>query len=233
MVSERSVPPSGYPAHPAAPRGRPPAAESPRPPSDRLTVGKLIDHGRARHEFHPQGHLSYFVKLLTDDGPRTIWSRGLERALQKSRTQPQVGDVIGIRENNVAPVSFITRTRNADGLVVATRKTDTPRPHWVIEKLEDFDLRAAAARALRDPTYSRREAVINHRELEPVYRLLDLAQRYAADRWKNPKTREAFVGAFREIHALAIERGIDLPQRERDQTLNRPIDPGHLVPRAR
>jgi hypothetical protein len=233
VVSERSVPPSGSPTDPAAPRGRPPAAESPRPPSDRLTVGKLIDHGRARHEFHPQGHPSYFVKLLTDDGPRTIWSRGLERALQKSRTQPQVGDVIGIRENNVAPVSFITRTRNAHGLVVATRQVDTPRPHWVIEKLEDFDLRAAAARALRDPTLSRREAVISHRELEPVYRLLDLAQKYAADRWENPKTREAFVGAFREIHALAIERGIDLPQRERDQTLNRPIDPGHLVPRAR
>ena len=233
MASERSVPPSGSPTDPAAPRGRPAPAEAPRPPSDRLTVGKLIDHGRARHEFHPQGHPSYFVKLLTDDGPRTIWSRGLERALQKSRTQPQVGDVIGIRENNVAPVSFITRTRNADGLVVATRKTDTPRPHWVIEKLEDFDLRAAAARALRDPTLSRREAVTNHRELEPVYRLLDLAQKYAADRWENPKTREAFVGAFREIHALAIERGIDLPQPERDQTLNRPIDPGHLVPRAR
>lgn len=233
MASERSTPPSDPATGAPAPRGGSPAAESPRPPLDRLTVGKLIDHGRARHEFHSQGHPSYFVKILTDDGPRTIWGRGLERALQKSRTQPQVDDMIGIRENNVAPVSFITRTRNAEGLVVATRQIDTPRPHWVIEKLEDFDLRAAAARALRDPTLSRREVVINHRELEPVYRLLDLAQKYAAGRWENPKTREAFVGAFREIHALAIERGIDLPQRERDQNLERPIDPGRVVPRTR
>ena len=233
MVSERSTPSHDPATGPPASHRGPPAAQSPRPPSDRLTVGKLIDHGRARHEFHPQGHPSYFVKILTDDGPRTIWGRGLERALQKSRTQPQVNDAVGIRENNVAPVSFITRTRNAEGLVVATRQTDTPRPHWVIEKLEDFDLRAAAARALRDPTLSRREAVINHRELEPVYRLLDLAQKYAADRWENPKTRETFVAAFREIHALAIERGIDLPQRERGETLNRLHDPRSVVPTTR
>ncbi len=181
-------------------------------------MGKLIDHGRARHEFHPRGHPSYYVKILTDDGPRMIWARGLEGALAKSRTQPQVGDVVGIRENNIAPVSFITRTRNAEGLVVATRQTDTPRPHWVIEKLEDFDLRAAAARALRDPTLSRREAVLNHRELAPAYLLLDAAQKYALDRWENSKTRETFVGAVRETLALTIERGIELPRPAQEQT---------------
>ena len=142
--------------------------------------------------------------------------RGLERALAKSRTQPQVGDAIGFRENNLAPVSFITRTRNAEGLVVATRQTDTPRPHWVIEKLEDFDLRAAAARALRDPTLSRREAVINHRELGPAYWILDAAQKYATGRWESPKTREAFVAAVRETLALTVERGIELPETARE-----------------
>jgi hypothetical protein len=210
VASEGSPPPSDYSR--AASGVRPAPAASPRPSSDRLTVGKLIDHGRARHEFHPQGYPSFFVKILTDDGPRTVWARGLERALQKSRTQPQVGDVIGLRENNIAPVSFITRTRNAEGLVVATRQTDTPRPHWVIEKLEDFDLRAAAARALRDPTLSRREAVLNHRELKSAYELLDTAQTYAANRWENPKTREIFIGALRETLALTIERGMEMPR---------------------
>lgn len=207
MATERSSPPQ----NPA-----PAPGQSPRPPVDRLTVGKLLDHGRAQHEFHPRGHPSYFVKMLTDDGERTLWGRGIERALAKSRTQPQVGDVIGIRENNPAPLSFVMRTRNAEGLVVATRQTDTPRPHWVIEKLEDFDLRAAAARALRDPTLSRREAVTNHRELAPAYWILDAAQKYATDRWQNPKTRETFVTAVRETLALTIERGIELPQSARD-----------------
>jgi hypothetical protein len=230
VASERSTPPSnptiGPAADPAALRGARSPSDPPRPPVDRLTVGKLIDHGRARHEFHPRGHPSYYVKILTDDGPRMIWARGLERALQKSRTQPQVGDVIGIRENNIAPVSFITRTRNADGVVVATRQTDTPRPHWVVEKLEDFDLRAAAARALRDPSLSRREAVLNHRELAPAYWLLDAAQKYALDRWENSKTRETFVTAVRETLALTIERGIELPQPTREPTHTSPARMG-------
>ena len=216
MATEPPSPPrSPAPGAPAA-RSAAPPGPSPRPPVDRLTVGKLLNHGRAPHEFHPRGHPSYFVKILTDDGERTIWGRGLERALAKSRTQPQVGDAIGIRENNPAPLSFVMRTRNADGLVVATRQTDTPRPHWVVEKLEDFDLRAAAARSLRDPTLSRREAVTNHRELAPAYWILDAAQKYATDRWQNPRTRDTFVAAVRETLALTIERGIELPQPVRE-----------------
>lgn len=217
MANDRPAPPSHAATAPAAaPRGVSPPGEGPRPPIDRLAIGKLIDHGRARHEFHPRGHPSYYIKILTDDGPRTIWGKGLERALQKSRTQPQVGDIIGVRENNLAPVSFITRTRNAEGIVVADRKVDTPRPHWVVEKLEDFDLRAAAARALRDTSLSRREAVLNHRELGPAYMILDTAQQHAARRWESPTTREAFVNGVRETLALTIERGIELPRRARE-----------------
>ncbi len=235
MATERSSPSSGPASGSAAPLSAAAPGPSPRPPVDRLTVGKLLNHGRAPHEFHPRGHPSYFVKILTDDGERTIWGRGLERALAKSRTQPQVGDAIGIRENNLAPVSFITRTRNTEGLVIASRQTDTPRPHWVIEKLQDFDLRAAAARALRDPTLSRREAVINHRELADAYRLLDTAHQYAGGRWENPKTRETFEAAVRETLALAIERGIELPRdrREPTRTASEPNGPQRSAARTR
>jgi hypothetical protein len=233
MAIERSSAPTTPPTGTAAPRSAAAPGPSPRPPVDRLTVGKLLNHGRAPHEFHPRGHPSYFVKILTDDGERTIWGRGLERALAKSRTQPQVGDAIGIRENNLAPVSFITRTRNAEGLVVATRQTDTPRPHWVIEKLEDFDLRAAAARALRDPTLSRREAVTNHRELGAAYWILDAAQKYATGRWESPKTRETFVAAVRETLALTVERGIELPEAAREGARSAVAPKGLQRPAAR
>lgn len=207
-------------------------AEPLRPQVDRMTVGKLMDHGRAPHEFHPRGHPSYFVKILTDDGERTIWGRGLERALAKSRTQPQVGEMIGVRENNLAPVSFVIRTRNSEGLVVATRQTDTPRPHWVVERLEDFDLRAAEARALRDPTLSRREAVINHPRLQRAYLLLDTAQKRATERWQNPRTRETFVAEVRETLALMFERGIELPEPARDGARSQAA-PGVAHPAAR
>jgi hypothetical protein len=106
----------------------------------------------------------------------------------------------------------VTRKRNKDGVVIAENKLDTPRPHWVVEKLEDFDLRAAAARALRDPSLSRREAVANHRELAPAYWILDTGKKFAAEKWPNPRTQEAFLAALRETLATTIERGIDLPQ---------------------
>lgn len=217
MATDYPGPPRNPSAGPAAPRNAP-RAELPRPSHDRLTIGKLIDHGRARHEFHSRGEPSYFVKILTDDGPRTIWGKGLQRALLKSRTQPQLGDMVGIRENNLAPVSFVMRTRNAEGLVVATRQTDTPRPHWVVERLEDFDLRAAEARALRDPTLSRREAVMNHPGLKRAYLLLDTAQKRAAERWQNPRTQETFVAEVRETLALVLERGMELPEPTRGRT---------------
>lgn len=233
MASEPPRPPQNPADRSTAPHSAPPQAQSLRPSIDRLTIGKLIDFGRARHEFHPRGHPSFFVKILTDDGPRTIWGRELERALHKSRTQPQINDRVGIRENNLAPVSFVMRTRNAEGLVVATRQTDTPRPHWVIEKLEDFDLRAASARALRDPSLSRREAVTNHRELRDAYLLLDTAHQHAATRWENPRTREVFVAEIREVLALAIERGIELLPREPPKTVSGPNDPQRSDGRSR
>jgi hypothetical protein len=203
-----TLPPDGSPVH----RAQPPPTPSLRPHSDRLTVGKLIDHAPARHEFHSQGHPSYYIKLLTADGPRTVWGKGLERALQRSKTQPQINDFIGIRENNASPVSVVSRTRNADGLVTATRQWDTPRPQWVVEKLEEFDLRAAAARALRDPTLSRREAVTNHRELAGAYWILDTAHKHAAQKWPlNPHTQQRFLLELRETLAQTIERGVELP----------------------
>jgi len=201
--------PSRPVSEPSAPAGTP---RELRPYADRLTIGKLIDHGSARHEFHPQGHPSYFVKLLTEDGPRTLWGKGLERALQRSKTQPQINDFVGIRENNATPVSVVTRTRNREGLVTATRQLDTPRPQWVVEKLEEFDLRAAAARALRDPTLSRREAITNHRELAGAYWILDTAQKHAAEKWPHHRqTQQRFLLEVRETLAQTVERGIELP----------------------
>jgi hypothetical protein len=126
------------------------AGEGPAPDYDRMWIGKLIDHGRANYEFHRDAHASYYLQLVVEGGRRlTLWGAGLERALRNSRTQPQLDDYIGVRQNNLAPVSVVSRKRNADGVVVATRQLDTPRPRWIVEKLQEFDMRAAAARAAR------------------------------------------------------------------------------------
>ncbi|MEJ1962916.1 MAG: hypothetical protein WDO56_15760 [Gammaproteobacteria bacterium] len=185
--------------------------EGPPPDQDRMWIGKLIDHGRSNYEFHRDGHASYYVQLLVEGGQRlTLWGAGLERAIRNSRTQPQLDDHIGVRQNNLAPVSVVSRKRNADGVVVATQQFDTPRPRWIVEKLQEFDMRAAAARALRDTSLSRREAVTNHRELNDAYAILDTAQKMAEMRFGNPETREKVVSFVRETLAQTLERGENL-----------------------
>lgn len=186
---------------------------TPRLAADRLIVGTLIEYGPARHEFHSRGHPSYYAKLLTNDGPRTIWSLGLKAAFERSKTQPKLGDHVGIRENTLEPVTVVHRKRNGEGNVIAEKSFDTPRPHWIVEKLSFFDQRIAAARALRDTTLSRREAILNHRELLGAYWALDTGQKVAEAKIKSPEGRARFMSLLRETLATTIERGEPLPVR--------------------
>jgi len=192
-----------------------PEPEPLRPQKDRLFVGQLIEHGAAPHEFHPKGPPSYYVTLKTEGQAKTIWGRGLERAFADSKTKPKLDDLIGVRENNLDPVSVVSRTRR-DGVVIASRQLDSPRPHWVVEKLEEFDRRRFAAEALRDPSISRRDAVISHRELSPFYWVLDALKKVSDTRIRDPERREVFMRLSREALALAYERGEPAPISPRD-----------------
>lgn len=180
--------------------------DPPRPGVDRLYFGQLIDHGPSPHEFHPKGPPSYYVKLKTDHGVVTLWGKGIERAFADSKTKPKLDDLIAVRENNYDPISVVVRKKQVDGVVIPERKYDTPRPRWVVEKLEEFDRRRFAAEALRDPTISRRDAVGRHRDLHGFYNVLDVAQKFATRRMQEPERRQGFMKVMREILAVAFER---------------------------
>jgi sarcosine oxidase delta subunit len=187
-------------------RELPQAGDPPRPRQDRLYVGKLIEHNASNYEFHPKGPRSYYVTLLTDNGRQTLWGAGLAKAFAESKTQPKLGDLIGIRENNLDPVSIVTR-KQVNGVVQAERQYDTPRPHWVVEKLEEFDRRRFAAQALRDPTIPRRDAVMSHRELLGFYWVLDAGKKVAEEKIAHPDGQKRFLALMRETLARAVERG--------------------------
>jgi hypothetical protein len=214
--NEETGPPSrgGTPTLAPGVSARPTSAQPPQPlrsVTDRLTTGVLLKHGHARFEFKAQGASSYFVTVQTERGERTLWGRGLERALNDSRTRPQPGDPIGVRENGIDPMTVILRERDAQGHVRLEKRWETPRGHWVIERREFFDERAAAAQALRDPRKSRREAVHDHPELIGAYWALDSASKVAQARIAHPDSRQRFVSLVREALALAAERGEPLP----------------------
>ena len=197
-----------------APAVRKPGAlrEPPRSATDSLVTGVLVSQGRAPYGFDRGGEPSYFVTLNTERGERTLWGRGLERAIAHSHTQPQPGEAVGVRENGITPMTVVMRERNLKGEVVTVNRIDTPRGHWVIERRDWFDERLAAAETLRDARISRREAIRNHPELLGAYWALDSAGKVAEARIKNPESRERFVQLVRETLAHAIERGEPIAQ---------------------
>ena len=188
-------------------------------------LGVLIRHGRAPLEFRTGAEPSYFVTLKTDRGERTVWGRGLERALVESRTQPQVGEAVGVRENGITPVTFVMRERNPRGEIVTVSRADTPRGHWIVEGREWFDERSVVAETLRNVQISRREAIRNHPELLGAYWALDSAAKVADARIKHEASREKFVQLVRETLAHALERGEPIPQpRQRADAVAKRVD---------
>jgi hypothetical protein len=210
---------------PAAPARTAPGAlrEPPRSATDSLVTGVLVKHGRAPYGFQRGAEPSYFLTLNTERGERTLWGRGLERAMAQSRTQPQLGEAVGVRENGISPMTVVMRERNARGEIVTVNRADTPRGHWVIERRDWFDERLAAAEALRDGRVSRREAIRNHPELLGAYWALESAGKVAEARIRNPESRERFVQLVREALAHAIERGEPIAEgRRRGEKLDAP-----------
>lgn len=211
-MAERDKPgAAGAPSTSTPPRP-PPRREAPRPAVDRLVSGELLRHGPARYRDEQNGAPSYYITVRTERGERTLWGWEIERALADSRTKPKIGEQVGVRENGIDPMTFVLRERDDRGHVVNEWRKDTPRPHWIIEKREFFNERAAAAKALRDPRTLRHEAIRNHPELKGAYWALDGAVKTAARANLDPRSSQRFVDMVREALAFTIERGEPPPK---------------------
>ena len=82
-----------------------------------LLIGRLAAHGHATYQFRVTEEPSYYLKLLTSRGERTLWGKDLERALTDAETRPAVGDLIGARRASREAVTITTRQRDAAGQV--------------------------------------------------------------------------------------------------------------------
>jgi len=189
----------------------------PRPPEagrrrdGRLVVGRLEQHGRAPYQFRPQEALSYFVKVLTNRGERTLWGKDLERALARSVTQPQIGDLIGAQRIAREAVTVTDRTRDAEGRVVSQSEHYAHRNRWRVEKVKFFSDRARLARKVRDEHTDVRETVRAHPELKSTFLTVRAAEEFAARRIADPKDRERFLELVRGAMAGSIKKGEPLP----------------------
>jgi putative DNA primase/helicase len=151
--------------------------------------------------------MSYFVKIETARGERTVWGVDLERAFRESLTQPQIGDEVGLRAVRQDAVTVKAPRRDGDGRVVGEQELDTHRNRWIVETHSFFEARAAAAETVRDPKIDPREAVRQHPELASAYLHLRGAEEVAARRIRDPEDQRKFVSLVRSALADSIERG--------------------------
>jgi hypothetical protein len=177
---------------------------------DRLFHGKLLDHGRATYQHDPRAPMSYFVKIETSHGDRTIWGVDLERAFKESLTRPQVGDEIALRTVRQDAVKVKTAERNSEGKVIGEKSRETHRNQWIVEKRSFFEARAQAARTLRDTAIDPKQAVRRHPELVGTYLQVHAAE-LAAKQFRDPFDQRRFVTQVRTALADAVARGEPLP----------------------
>jgi hypothetical protein len=176
-----------------------------------LLVGRLTEHGRANYQFRLDENVSYYVKLLTSRGAKTLWGKDLERALNSGETRPKVGDLIGARRAGREAVTVTARRRAADGRIVTEEAHYAHRTRWIVEKVQFFAERARLARRLRDEQADVRETVRAHPELTSSFLSVRAAQEFAARRIADPKDRERFLTLMREAMAASIQKGEPLP----------------------
>jgi hypothetical protein len=176
-----------------------------------LLIGKLKAHGEANYQFRAREDPSYYVKVLTSRGERTLWGKDLRRALTEGETRPKPGDLIGIRRVSREAVTVTSRQRDAEGRVTAQEERHAHRTRWLLEKVTFFAERARMARRLRDEQADLRESVRAHPELKSTFLSVRAAEEFAEKRIANPQDRERFLELVRGAMASSIHKGEPLP----------------------
>jgi hypothetical protein len=154
--------------------------------------------------------MSYYAKIETSAGERTLWGVDLERAFKESLSKPAAGDLVGLRAVRQEPVTVKARERDPEGKVVRERDLDTMRNRWIVEKREFFQERAAAAQTLRDQAIDPKQGARKHPELLGTYLQMHAAE-IAAKQLRDPEDQKRFVEKVREALATSVARGDPLP----------------------
>jgi Large polyvalent protein-associated domain 7 len=208
-TSDPSAPAPGRPeAEASVHEGAPVAQSQAGRSTDELIGGKLVAHGRAAYRFNSREEPSYFVRILTGDGQRTIWGRDLETAIEQSVTKPKIGDEIGLRRLRS---SSLGAKPSESAPVPRESEAPTRRHYWVVEKRAFFQARAQAAQTLRDVAIKPVEAVRRHPELAGSYLNLHAAELVARS-FRDPRDRTTFVEEVRKMLAESIARGAPWPR---------------------
>ncbi len=176
-------------------------------PPDRVHVGRLIDHGTANYKHDRHADLSYFIKIDTPDGERTLWGKDLQRAVEQSLSRASPGNDVVVRQLGAKPVTVVRPTRDEEGRIVNRTQVQTHLNRWSVERADFLKEREQVAEIVRDPSIDARSAAAKRPELAGTYTELQAAKLIAQELFAHPADRERFVTRVREAIADEIERG--------------------------
>jgi hypothetical protein len=187
-----------------------------RPDLDRrrgkeLVIGRLVAHGRAHYQFRSDEDPSYYLRILTSSGPRTLWGKDLDRALRDAETHPKAGDLIGARRQAREAVTVTQRHRDDKGAVVSTSERVAHRSLWVVEKVTYFAERARLARRVREDQVDAKATVKRHPELLSSFLSVRAAEEFAKNRIASVEDRQRFLELIRGVLSASIHEGTPLP----------------------
>jgi hypothetical protein len=173
-------------------------------------TGKLLDHGEDHYRFDPKADWSYFIRIQTEEGKRTIWSDDFQRAIKYSLSGVKIGDPVVIQHRGAIPVVVTRPVFDNNGNVTGEKQVSTHRNSWSVERKDFIAQREKAATALRDRTMSPEQVSKKHPELVGAILELKIAELAARQR-RDPRDREAFVARVRNGLADEVARGEPLP----------------------
>jgi hypothetical protein len=112
---------------------------------ERVYVGEIVEHGKARYKFDKDNDESYYVTLKTREGEQVIWGKGLPEALEDRK----VGEQIVLQNVGKRDVVVQERVRNPEGQVIGSRLKESHLNAWEAEPLSRFSEKARAELANR------------------------------------------------------------------------------------
>lgn len=194
--------------------------EAPRAP----VTGVLLAHAAAPYRFDPAQSTSYYVRLRTAVGERTLWGTDLERAVTASRSRVRVGDAVTAAPHGAQTMKVRVAKRGEAGERVGERKVTVSRTVWSVETVQHLEARERRAQLVRDGALPADTLLAGDPELAAAAIALRLAARFAQRLTPHAGSQARFVHAVREGLARAIAEGrrIRLPVARRSERAHPP-----------
>lgn len=172
-------------------------------------VGTLLAHAAAPYRFDPAQRMSYFVRVATEMGERTLWGADLERALVESRSKARLGDAVIVTQRGRHPVTVRVSDRDTSGRVVGEKTLTAQRMSWAVETRQYAEALDSKAELLRSEMPAER-MLAQRPDLAGAVLGLRLANRFAQQLTPRVEDQARVVDAIRARLADAIAQGRDV-----------------------